>query len=109
MTSPTSFAQRLQAVREGKGLSQYALAKLSGLSKQTVSSLEMGTHEPSWDTVQRLALALGVDCRSFADPSITLPEQPAEPAQRGRPPKDKPAEAGPKRPRGRPRKEKRGD
>jgi transcriptional regulator with XRE-family HTH domain len=85
-TRPGHFAERLRTLREGKGLSQYALAKLTGLSKQAMSRLEQGDREPSWGTVQLLALALGVDCRAFADPGVTLPA------------------SGPLRPRGRPAK-----
>jgi transcriptional regulator with XRE-family HTH domain len=82
-----SFADRLRAERESAGLSQYALAKKSGLSKQALSNLEAGNREPTWQTVQLLAAALGVDCRSFVDPNLSLPEEePAAP--RGRPKKD---------------------
>jgi transcriptional regulator with XRE-family HTH domain len=84
--SSTSFADRLREVREAAGLSQYALAKLSGLSKQAVSHLELGVREPTWQTVQLLAGALGVDCRAFVDPSLQPPaSEPAPP--RGRPKK----------------------
>jgi transcriptional regulator with XRE-family HTH domain len=69
--TPPFFATRLQALREKAGLSQYALAKLSGLSKQALSSLELGLREPNWNTVQRLAAALGVSCDDFMDPALT--------------------------------------
>ena len=83
----TAFAKKLQAVRESKGITKYALAKLSGVSKQALSNLESGVREPTWDTVQKLALALGVDCTAFADQALTLPDQaPARP--RGRPKKE---------------------
>jgi transcriptional regulator with XRE-family HTH domain len=81
-----SFASRLTTLREKAGLSQYELAKRTGLTRQTVSRLEMGKSVPTWPTVQLLAAALGVDYVAFADPDL----QP-------------PAEEGP-RPRGRPRK-----
>jgi transcriptional regulator with XRE-family HTH domain len=80
----TTFAGRLRSLREAAGLSQYALAKRSGLSKQALSRLELGENEPIWTTVQRLAVALAVDCREFVDPSIQPePEPPSRP--RGRP------------------------
>src|SRR5580698_10068245 len=86
-----TFAEKLKTIREQKGLSQYALAKLSWLSKQALSRLEIGGSEPSWETVQRIATALGVDCTAFADPRIELPEnEPARP--RGRPKKAAPAD-----------------
>jgi transcriptional regulator with XRE-family HTH domain len=79
-----SFAARLQALREAAGLSQYALAKKSGLTKQAMSRLELGENEPTWQTVQLLAAALEVDCSAFVDPDLRLPEEsPARP--RGRP------------------------
>jgi transcriptional regulator with XRE-family HTH domain len=81
------FADRLRSLREAAGLSQYALAQRSGLSKQAVSQLEMGQSEPTWQTVQLLAAVLDVQCTAFLDPSIRPPAaQPARP--RGRPRKD---------------------
>ena len=78
------FAERLKAVRERKGFSQYALARLTGLTKQSLSKLEQGGSDPSWTTVQLLAAALDVDYADFADPGLTLPDlEPANP--RGRP------------------------
>jgi transcriptional regulator with XRE-family HTH domain len=86
-----AFAVRLKTLREAAGISQYALAKRSGLSKQALSNLELGAREPTWATVQRLARALGVDCRNFEDPSLVLPEQRLSVRPRGRPPKATPA------------------
>ncbi len=68
------FAARLKEIREEKGVSQYALAKSSGLSKQAISQLELGLREPNWQTVQLLALALGVDCTAFKDTGLELPD-----------------------------------
>ena len=100
----SGFADRLRQLREAAGLSQYALAKRSGLTKQAVSRLEMGTRDPAWETVQRLAMALGTDCRAFADPSIEIPDAAVRPV--GRPKKEEPAREPekPKRRRGRPKK-----
>ncbi len=81
-----SFAERLRSVRQRAGLSSYALAKLSGLTKQSLSQLERGENKPSWETVQLLAAALGVDCREFTDPSVK-PPPPVEAKPRGRPKK----------------------
>ncbi len=85
-----AFAVRLKTIREAAGLSQYALAQRSGLTKQALSRLELGEREPTWETVQLLAVALGVDCREFVDPGIKPPPA-AEPKPRGRP--RKPADA----------------
>lgn len=84
MSETTYFARRLRELREDAGLSQYALAKKSGVSKQALSRLEMGASEPAWETVQRLALALGVTCTAFNDPAVQVPEEKDAPP-RGRP------------------------
>lgn len=88
----TSFADRLRREREAAGLSQYALAKRSGLSKQALSNLEAGNREPTWQTVQLLALALDVSCETFVDPSVKPPATPPS-APRGRPRKTDAVEA----------------
>jgi len=89
------FGDRLKELIERRGLSQYAVAKLSGVSKQGLSKLVMGEREPTWETVQRLALALGVDCREFTDPGLAIPED-VEQLPRGRPRKaDEAAPAAP--------------
>jgi transcriptional regulator with XRE-family HTH domain len=67
------FSERLKSIRESMGLSQYALAKHAGLTKQAIWRLENGEREPAWSTVQLLAAALGVSCESFAD--LTLLER----------------------------------
>ncbi|OAI54875.1 hypothetical protein AYO44_14085 [Planctomycetaceae bacterium SCGC AG-212-F19] len=116
--TPPFFANRLQSIREKAGLSQYALAKLSGLSKQALSNLELGNREPNWNTVQRLAAALGVSCDDFIDPAVTQqtvlaePRSPGSrrkdtqiaPAPKGRGRKTQIAPTPSKRPRSRPRK-----
>jgi transcriptional regulator with XRE-family HTH domain len=78
------FADLLRNAREKAGITQYALAKKTGLSAQAIAVLERGGRDPSWTTIQKLALALGVDCRAFTDPGMALPE-PAAPKPRGRP------------------------
>lgn len=60
-----SFAKRLKQLRKGAGLSRYALAKQTGMSLQAISYLEQGEREPTWDTVRRLAAALGTNCLAF--------------------------------------------
>jgi transcriptional regulator with XRE-family HTH domain len=63
-TGPT-FGERLTELREAADLTQYALAKKSGLSKQAISLLERGESEPTWITVRKLARALGVSVEAF--------------------------------------------
>lgn len=80
------FADRLRELREAAGLTAYALAKKCGLTKQALYRLEEGSSEPTWQTVQLLAVALGVDCSAFVDPTVRPPD--TEPAKRrGRPKK----------------------
>jgi transcriptional regulator with XRE-family HTH domain len=62
---PATFAARLQSLRLKAGLSVYALAQQSGLSRQTLSQLESGRSQPSWETVRKLAAALGVETDAF--------------------------------------------
>ena len=103
-STPLSFAEQLRTHREAAGLSQYALAKKSGLSKQAMSRLEMGEREPSWTTVQLLAKALGVSCEAFTV-DVELPADADKPPRgRGRPPKPRAADPPPKRPAGKRRK-----
>ncbi|MCI0462122.1 MAG: helix-turn-helix transcriptional regulator [Gemmataceae bacterium] len=87
---PTHFAGRLLALREAAGLSKYRLAELTGLTRQALGLLESGQTVPTWDTVQKLARALGVSCEAFEDPGMELPEA-KPPGKAGRPPK-KPAD-----------------
>src|SRR5262245_38121524 len=82
-----SFGDKLKRLREAAGLSLNALADQCGLTRQALGYLEQGERAPSWDTVQRLALALGVTCQDFIDASLALPDVP------------------PKKPTGRPRKD----
>jgi transcriptional regulator with XRE-family HTH domain len=59
------FNERLKALREKAGMTQEGLARTACISVSAVSKLEQSDIDPSWSTVQALAQALGVDCRSF--------------------------------------------
>jgi transcriptional regulator with XRE-family HTH domain len=54
------FAQRLVSLRRRANLGRDQLAKLSGLSADTVQSLEQGRSNPTLRTVFRLSHGLGV-------------------------------------------------
>ena len=54
------IAVSLHALREEKGLTIGALAKLTRLSKSTISTIEAGTANPSLEVLWRLTQALGV-------------------------------------------------
>ena len=62
-----TFGRKLAELREAAGLSQYALARRSGLTKQAMSRLEKDERSPTWETVQLLALALDVSTEAFRD------------------------------------------
>jgi transcriptional regulator with XRE-family HTH domain len=57
----TTIGQRVAWYRESQGLTQYRLAKLSGLWPSQISRLEAGG-VCSLKNLQRLASALGVHC-----------------------------------------------
>jgi transcriptional regulator with XRE-family HTH domain len=86
MPKTLTFADRLQAAIAEAKTTAYAVAKRSGLTKGGLSNLLNGSRQPNWDTVQRLAAALGLDCRAFTDPGIVTEVKAAPPAKgRGRP------------------------
>ena len=61
-TSPgaeINLGQRLQDLRQERGLSQRALAELSGLNFNTLSLIENDKSSPNVSTLQQLADALG--------------------------------------------------
>ena len=63
--SPTAsyprFVGNLKRLRESKGLSQAQLAEAAGLNRVYLAKLESGAMtNPSLDTMDRLAIALGV-------------------------------------------------
>lgn len=63
--------QTLRAAREDAKLTQDELASLSGVAQATISSIERGTRpNPTIDTVERLAKALGIAPSNlrFSDP-----------------------------------------
>ena len=50
----------LKRLRESKGLSQDALARKAGITREYVNKLEAGRYNPTVGVVKRLAKALGV-------------------------------------------------
>jgi transcriptional regulator with XRE-family HTH domain len=53
-------AARIAQLRDENGLSQEALATKAGINRVTLARLERGLHEPSLQTLERLARALNV-------------------------------------------------
>jgi transcriptional regulator with XRE-family HTH domain len=68
----TSIAQlvgaRLRAMRTARGLTMRVLAKMSGLSVNTLSLIERGRTSPSVNTLQQLATQLQEPISAFFDP-----------------------------------------
>ena len=56
-----ALGKKLAALREGKGLTQTALAESSGVPLGTIREFEQGKREPLLSNAQRLARALKFD------------------------------------------------
>lgn len=81
--------QKLRDVRKAAGVSRADLAAKAGTTHQYISHLENGVKgNPTYDLVEMLAKALGVDCRAFADdeetPAAPPPASPEKPPSRGK-------------------------
>ena len=90
----SGFGKRLKELREAAGLSQYELAKRSEVSGASLSRIERGDRDPSWETVLKLARALNVTVAEFdtgADPReqehSSIDDQPPESASPAKKPK----------------------
>ncbi len=54
------IGQRIEQVREEKGLTQSGLAREMGVSQSAVSQIEAGERNPSYDMLRQIAKALNV-------------------------------------------------
>jgi transcriptional regulator with XRE-family HTH domain len=82
MSANETFGQRLRKLRKEKGLTQEALAERIGagghyLSRVQIARLETDMHQPSWETVQNIAAALGVDCTAFQGATVAETVKPS--------------------------------
>ena len=59
-TTSTGLGGRVRSLREQAGLSAGALAERSGVNRQTITSIESGSHVPNLRTVERVAQGLGL-------------------------------------------------
>ncbi len=67
----------MEAVRElrrRKGWSQQNLADASGVGQDTISSLELGRHQPRPSTLRKIAGALGVEVANLFGESVPSPK-----------------------------------
>lgn len=54
------LAERIKTLREQRGLTQDALAAKAGVSRGYLARLEIGRHDPTVGTLEKLARALRV-------------------------------------------------
>jgi transcriptional regulator with XRE-family HTH domain len=68
----SDVGKRIREARESRGLSQYRLAKLSGVAQPTINSIEKEgeTRSPSFDTVQRIAAGLRCTVAELAGENV---------------------------------------
>ena len=59
MDKELPFGHKLKAVRKAAGFTQASLAAAAGCTQKDISRWEAGIHEPSIQTLRRLATALG--------------------------------------------------
>ena len=59
--------RRLQELREGAGMSKYALARESGLSREYIGRLERGRANPSIPVTAQLSHGLGMTLTEFVE------------------------------------------
>lgn len=69
----TLFGKQLKSIRVSSGISQEVLGNASGMSRQAIDLLEKGRRQPSLETAERLAIALGKKLRIFEGCGIELP------------------------------------
>jgi transcriptional regulator with XRE-family HTH domain len=67
------FAGCLRKLRTDAKMTQHELAERAGVTRGAVARMEIGTREPSWIMVQKLAHALNVPVSAFVDPEIIPP------------------------------------
>lgn len=53
-------SSKMRELRKEKGLSQKQLADLTGLSLSAIQGYEQGRYEPKYESIDRIAFALGV-------------------------------------------------
>lgn len=66
-----SFKDMLKFLREERGLSQDELARLTQLSKSTISMYENGNREPKFETLEAIADFFNVDMNTLLDKQIS--------------------------------------
>ena len=70
-----SFGARLRRIREQKQWSQTQLAEKAGLTPAAVSQIESDERQPSFNTLSKLAAALGVSVGYLVGDEAELPAE----------------------------------
>jgi transcriptional regulator with XRE-family HTH domain len=60
-----SFGRRLRYLRDQAGMTLSQVSQATGIAVSSVGRLERGEREPGWETVRKLADALGVTPSDF--------------------------------------------
>jgi transcriptional regulator with XRE-family HTH domain len=81
MTVPT-FAERLRQLRQEAGLTLQALADKAGMHRESVAQLERNRRQPTWDSVQALADALGLSVEAFRVEKVAEKPAPKKPQKK---------------------------
>ena len=75
-----NVAKRIEELRAEKGLSQYKLAKLSGVPQGSLSNYELGKSVPGVEVIEKLCVGLGVTLAEFFSPAAEPLTGPSEDA-----------------------------
>ncbi|MGH2344704.1 MAG: ATP-binding protein, partial [Chloroflexota bacterium] len=81
---PSPFGKALREYRQGAGLTQEALAELSGVSVRGIQDLERGASQPQEGTIRRLAGALNLSGEPLAALQALITPTPRRRAVSGR-------------------------
>lgn len=60
-----NVGEEIRNIRKKKGLSQKALGDLAGIAEPTIRRYELGSLNPKYETLQKIADALGVSVAAF--------------------------------------------
>ena len=71
------LAHRLRDLRDQKGMSQDTLAKVSNVSRPSITAIERGGSNPRMETLDRLARALDIDVLELIA-NEALPRRPSD-------------------------------
>ncbi|WP_106392535.1 helix-turn-helix domain-containing protein [Enhygromyxa salina] len=71
----SDFGKRLRELREGQQLSQERIAKLAGLSADTISRIELGRISPTLDTMVKIGRALGLPVLGLIRDDFDRPDE----------------------------------